>query len=477
MIDVVIIGAGIIGSFIAHDLSKYNLNVVVLESENDVANQTTMANSAIIHTGYDPLDNTLKAELNVEGASLYKDICQRLDVPYKMIGAIVVARNDEEISVLTELMIRASKRKIPYIKLTKEDIKKMEPNISDEVKCGLSFPTTAIIDPMQTTVALMEVAIRNNVDLHLNEPVIAIDDLNGYYKVRTSKSTYESKYVINCAGLSSDKIANMIGDYSFDITYRRGEYFVLDQKAHDFVKHIIYPVPSKYGKGVLCVPTVHGNIMLGPTAEDVEDMSSVNTTINGLNDIKGKLNTLVSNIPMNQVIRSFAGLRAKGPSGDFIIYENQNHPHFINVAGIDSPGIASAPAISKYVITNFFSNLSIKDEYVINRIGYPHFKDLPIEEKQRLIEENPKYGKIICRCEKITEQEIIDCINRPCGATTVKGVKKRVRPGMGRCQGGFCEPLVVDILARTLNKDPLTINYDSYDTEVLLTQSKGQKYE
>lgn len=477
MNDIIIIGGGIIGAFIAHDLSRYKLKITLLEKDNDVANETTMANSAIIHTGYDPKDGSLKADLNVEGHRLYPQICKDLEVPYQQIGAYIVAFNDEDEKNLAILKQRAIARNIPYEELTPEQFLIVEPLLNPQIKKVLSFPTTAIIDPMQTCAALIDVAITNGVDVRLNQEVISITDTTDGYLVNTQDHSYATRYVINCAGINSAKVARMIGDDSFDITYRKGEYYVLDKKASYLTKHIIYPCPSKMGKGVLIVPTIHHNILLGPTAFDVEKDDDVATSITGLQEVRQKAQKIIPNIPFDLVIRTFAGLRAKGSTDDFIIYENNQHPHFINVAGIDSPGIASAPAISRYVINNFFHDLQLKENYTIKRRGYYHFDALDEASKARLIAHEPKFGHIICRCEKISEQEIIDCIHRPLVPRTLKAIKKRLRPGMGRCQGGFCAPLIIKIIAKELNIPEDQVCYDAYESKILCYESKGDDHE
>lgn len=476
MFDVIIIGAGIIGSMIAYKLSKYDLSVLVIDKEGDVASLTTMANSAIIHTGYDPEDNTLKAKLNVAGAKQYEQLCADLSMDYRKCGAYVVSRNEEESKVISELERRAKERGVRYARLTQAEVRKNEPNIADMVLEAISFPDTAVIDPMALTVGLMEVAMDNGTKLVLSENVIDIKH-NDTYTVKTNKNSYTSKYVINCAGINSSKIANLIGDASFVVTPRKGEYYVLSKNATNFVNNIIYPVPTKMGKGVLAVPTVHGNVLLGPTAEDVNDDTDNTVSVAGLKDVRTKLETLVKNTPYNESIRSFAGIRAKGNTGDFIIYENKEHKYFINLGGIESPGIASAPAIADYVIESYFNDLKEKENYTTKRRPQIRFNSLSAEEKNELIKKDPKYGKIICRCEKITEAEIVDAIHRNCGATTVKGVKKRVRPGMGKCQGGFCSPLVVNILARELGISPLDVKYDSEDSNILESFSKEGSHE
>jgi len=478
MYDVVIVGAGIIGSFLAYDLSKYDLKVLVVDKENDVANKTTMANSAIVHTGYDPEDGTLKALLNVEGARMYEEICKNLNVPYKQIGAYVVGRNEEEKEILEELKQRAIDRGVAYEELDEQRLHEDEENLVDEIKFGLSFPETAIVDPMLTAITLMDVAVINGVSLKLNTKVNEIHKSETYHIV-TDNGEFDSKVVINAAGLGSDKIAAMVDDNSFKINYYKGEYFVLDRVCKDYVHHIIYPVPTKAGKGVLAVPTVHGNIMLGPTSEKISCEDDVDTSKEGLGLIKEKLNLIVKNPPFRNVIRSFSGIRSKVDGKDFIIEESKNNKNFINVAGIDSPGVASAPAISKYVIDKFIKDmlpLNIKDNYQVNSPEYVKVCELELDKRNDLIKSNSKYGKIICRCEKITEQEIVDSIHRPIPALTVKAIKKRCRPGMGKCQGGFCQPLITQILERELQCEPTEVNYDTKDSNVL-NCSKGDSYE
>jgi glycerol-3-phosphate dehydrogenase len=478
MYDIVIVGAGIIGSFIAYDLSKFDLKVLVLDKENDVGNVTTMGNSAIVHTGYDPEDGTLKAMLNVEGARMYKEICSKLHVPYKDIGAYVVGRTVEEKATLDILKQRAIDRGVKFEEFDEERLHSDEKNLADAVKFGLSFPETAIIDPMLTAITLMDVSIVNGVELKLNTKVTSIEN-KGTFHVVTTDGEFDTKLVINAAGLGSAKIASMVNDNSYKIRNVKGEYFILDKVCKDFVNHIIYPVPTKYGKGVLVVPTVHGNIMLGPTSEDTITDEEINTTKVGLDSVKEKLELIVKNVPTRNIIRSFAGIRAKVDTKDFIIEESKNNKNFINLVGIDSPGIASAPAISKYVINNMVEKafeLKEKEDFEDGAPEYVSVCELDLENRNNLIKTNPNYGKIICRCEKISEQEVVNAIHRPVGATSLKAVKKRCRAGMGKCQGGFCQPLITQILERELHLKPTEVNYDTADSKVLKC-SKGDSYE
>jgi len=374
---------------------------------------------------------------------------------------------------------RAKKRGVRYQKLDKQALHQAEPNLAKRIYCGVSFPDTAIIDPFLTAITLMEVAIENKVVVKLNQEVIKINKKDKSYEVVTADNSYQTKVVINAAGLKSDQIAAMVNDFSFKINYFKGEYYVLDKRCKDFVKHVIYPTPSQVGKGVLVVPTVHDNILLGPTSKQTLTPLETNTTTIGRDLIASKLSLIVKDVPLKYIIRSFAGIRAKVASKDFIIAESKNNKNFINLGGIDSPGIASAPAISEYVIENFIQNrisLNLKNNYQIKAKKYLHPNTMNLKKRNILIKNNPKYGKIVCRCEQISEQEIIDNIKRPLPATSIKAIKKRCRPGMGKCQGGFCQPLITQLLAKHLDCELTEVNYDAQNSAVLHS-FKGDSYE
>lgn len=477
MIDVLIIGAGITGCFLAHDLSKTNLNVTLIDKESDIANGATMANSAIIHSGHDPLDNTLKAKLNVRGNEMYEGICKELHVDFKRTSAFVVATSKEEEKILDTLYDQAKRRNIPVEFLTGDEARQKEENLSDNVTKAIELESTGIVYPWEVAIALAEEAVLNGVDVRLNEEVKAIEKNEDYFTVNTQKGSYNAKIVINAAGAYSDKIYEMVSENNrFKITPRRGEYFVLAKMDKPIVQRVIYPVPSSAGKGVLVVPTTHGNVLLGPNSEFVDEAYMNCNTKEQLEYVKEQVAKTVKNIPMNQIIREFAGIRPTSTAHDFIIEEADDVKNFINVAGIESPGLASSPAISEYVLENILKDkvdLSQKSEY-IKRKPNIDLKKLSTEEKNKLVKENPAFGRIVCRCEKVTEGEILDAIHRPLGAKTVKAVKKRTRPGMGKCQGGFCEPLVVDILARELKVDKTKIMMDSENSPILVEETKEQ---
>ena len=474
MKDIVIIGAGIIGSFLAHDLSKYELDICVIDKESDVANETTMANSAIIHSGHDPKEGTLKAKLNLRGNEMYEDICKRLNVDFKRIGAYVVATSDEELIELDRLYEQSLRRNVPVRYVEREELVLNEPNISDIALRAIDLPSTGIIYPWQVAMALMEVAVSNGVDLHLNEEVKSIEKINNGYLINTNKGSIETKYVLNAAGLFADDIYRMVSDnVYFKITPRKGEYFVLDKLSKPLVNHILYPIPSSKGKGVLVLPTTHTNTLLGPSSDFIDDKEGINNTADYLNYVRKEVSKLVKNVPMDKVIRNFAGLRPTSSTHDFVIEEANDAPNFINIAGIESPGLASAPAISEYVIETILKdkiNLKDKENAISSLPPITNMKKLNEEERKALIAKDPRYGHIICRCEQISEGEIVEAIHRIIPSTSVKAIKKRIRPGMGRCQGGFCEPLVVGIIAKELQKAKNEVVYDKETTQILVAK-------
>lgn len=470
MYDIIIIGAGIVGTILAKDLSQFHCKVALLDKENDVANGATNANSAIIHTGYDPEDNTLKAKLNVEGARMYESLCEDLHCKYKIVGAFIVACGEEEEKHLDVLADRAKRRNIPFEWLSGDQAREKEKNLSSSVTKALNFYTTAVVYPWQIAEACAEVAVNNGVELLLNHEVIGINQSQDCYIVHTSSGDLETKMIINASGIYADQIHKMVSkEIKYEMKPKRGEYYVLDNDI-SFVEHIIFPVPSKKGKGVLVVPTVYGNTLLGPNSELQDDTG---TSRDGLAYVKENIQKTMRNVPYQKVIRTFAGLRPSSTSKDFIIEEVI--PNFIDVASIESPGLASAPAIAKYVIEKFVSKritLEKNHDATQTRKKPVVMCELNDEEKNEMIRKNPLFGKIICRCESISEQEIIDCIHKPVGARSIKGVKKRVRPGMGRCQGGFCEPYVLEILARELNLSPLEVLQDGQHSNVLLEENR-----
>ena len=451
MKDVVIIGAGVIGGAVARELSKYKLDICILEKCSDVAMGATKANSAIVHAGFDAKEGTLKARMNVKGSLMMESYARELGVKYKKNGSLVVGFSEEDRVVLQELAERGKANGVHSLSvLSREEVLELEPNIGDGVSCALHAPSGAIICPYELCIAEIGNAMDNGAELKLSYEVKSIEKCGDGYKISSDSESVCAKYVINCAGVYSDKIAAMVGDRSFSVMPRRGEYMLLDKECGALVSHTIFRCPSKMGKGILVSPTVDGNLILGPTAENIENKEDRSTTAEGLSKVRLQAAEQVKGIDFGKIITSFTGLRSVGSSGDFIIKEKDG---FINCAGIESPGLSSAPAIAEYVrelLEKSGAVLEAKSDFLPTRRPMHYFKDCSEEEKNAIIEKNPEYAHIVCRCEMISEGEILEAIRTNPKATDVDGVKRRTRSGMGRCQGGFCSPYVVEILAREM---------------------------
>lgn len=454
MEDVIIIGAGVSGCSIARELSRYNVKVTVLEKEEDVASGTTKANSAIVHAGFDAKPNTLKAKLNVEGSKMMEQLSKDLDFEYKKNGALVVCTNEDELEKLEKLYNNGIQNGVEGLEiLNKEQVRKLEKNLSDEVCGALLAKSSAIICPFGLTIALAENAHTNGVKFVFDTKVVDIKKENETFEVVTNNGSFHSKYVINAGGVYADEIHNMINENKLEITARSGAYLLLDKNNKNYVEKTIFPLPSSTSKGVLLLPTVHGNILVGPTAIDLDDKENVSTTEEAFKKILETTDKTVKNLPLRTVITSFAGLRANEKSDDFVIGESEEVKGFIDCAGIASPGLSSAPAIGKMIsdIVAKGLGLTLKDNFVQTRKGFVNLNELSNDEINELIKQNNLYGNVVCRCELVTEGQIVDAINRPIGARSIDGIKRRVRQGMGRCQAGFCLPKTIEILSRELN--------------------------
>lgn len=478
MYDILIIGAGISGSSLAYELGKYQLKVGVLEAENDVAVKTTKANSAILHAGYDPEPGSLNARLNVEGAKLAKEICRKLDVPRKQIGSLVVAFAEEELADIKALYERGIANKVPDLQLlSKEETLAREPNLNQDIYGALFAPSAAVVNPWEYTIAMAEVAIENGVDFYFNHRVTEIKQVDHYFEIKTEQEVFKSKYVINAAGVNAGEVHEMVAEPTFKTIPCRGEYYLLDLEETDTVRHIVFQCPTKIGKGILVAPTTHGNIIVGPNAENIPDEMvdtghDIANTALGLKDVAKGARKSIPTINLGNSIRNFSGVRANTDRSDFII--EQVVPGFYDMAGIKSPGLTAAPANSLYLIEMMVEDgleLTEKESYLDERQRI-HFNQVSIEEKQALIRKNPDYGRIICRCENITEADIRESLHQTLPAVSVEGVKRRTIAGMGRCQGGFCGPRVVEIIAEELNISPLEVDLDSFNSRILVSQSK-----
>ncbi|GAA0855701.1 NAD(P)/FAD-dependent oxidoreductase [Clostridium baratii] len=471
MYDVAIIGAGVIGASIFRELTKYDLKVTVLEKENDVSMGTSKANSAIVHAGYDPKVGTLMAKYNVKGNEMFEDLCKELSVPFKRNGSLIIAFSEEDMETVKNLYENGNKIGVKGLQiLSKEEVLEKEPNLSHDIVGALYAPTGGIVGPYEYTIALMENAVSNGGELKLRSEVKNIEKENDIFKITTTDGkVIEAKYVINAAGVHADEIHNLIAKESFKIIPRKGEYFVMDKTQGKLVSSTIFQCPSKLGKGILVTPTVHGNLLVGPDAQDIEDKEDKSTAAERLDYIRETSKRTTNKVNFRESIRNFAGLRATPDRGDFIVEEAEDVKNFIDVAGIKSPGLSSAPAIAEDVVKILNGcGLELKENKNFNpRREEIVFMELSPEEKAEVIKKDPRYGKIICRCESITEGEIVNAIHRSFGNITLDGVKRRCRPGMGRCQGGFCGPKVQEIIARELNI-PMEDIYQEKDGSYIL---------
>lgn len=475
MYDVIIIGAGVSGAATARELSRYKVNACVIEKEEDVCCGTSKANSAIVHAGYDAATGSLMAKLNVRGNQMMEQLAKDLDFPFKKNGSLVVCLHEEDMPNLQALYDRGVANGVKDLRiLNREELRAMEPNISDDAYAALYAPTAGIVCPFNLNIAMAENACVNGVEFKFDTEVTGLHPIEGGWAIETNQGTFETKYVVNAAGIYADKLHNMVSAKKIHITPRRGDYCLLDKTAGNLVSKTIFALPGKFGKGILVAPTVHGNLILGPTAIDIEDKEGTNTTREGLDQVIAKCGMNVKNIPMRSVITSFAGLRAHEDGHEFLIGELEDAPGFIDCAGIESPGLTSSPAIGEMVaeILREKLNLEKNENFVATRKGVLDPDALSKEERIELIRKNPAYGNIICRCEMITEGEILDAIHRPLGAKSLDGVKRRTRAGMGRCQAGFCSPRTMEILARERHVSMFDITKSGGDSKIVVGTNK-----
>jgi len=471
--DVVVIGCGIVGAAAAYELSRYDLSVAVLERENDVAMGATKANSAVIHAGFDPYPGTLMAKLNVEGARLARELCERLDIPHSKCGSLVLAFSGEEVAELERLFQKAKENGVSGVTiLSKDEVLEMEPNLSTEVVAALYAPTAMIVDPWEYTLALAETAVRNGVELRLECEVMGIAEVDGGYRLSTTGGDVGARAVLNAAGVHADEIHNMVAEPSFSIRPAKGEYCLMDKSEGTLVSRVIFQCPTEVGKGVLVAPTVHGNLSVGPGSVNPEDRDDTATTADGLEFVMSTARKSVPCIDSRAVIRNFSGNRARSDRTDFIIEEAR--PGFIDLAGIKSPGLSAAPAIAKMAVGLLEDRrltLNKKPEFYESRKRV-RFRALSHGEKTALIDGDPAYGRVVCRCETVTEGEIRDALRAPIPPRSIDAVKRRCGAGMGRCQGGFCGPRVLEVLAGFYGIDPTDVLQDRVGTYVLTSRTK-----
>jgi len=474
-LDIVIIGGGIIGTAIARELSKYELDIALIEKESDVGWGTTKANSAIVHTGYDPKPGSLMAKLNVEGARSFPSISEELDVPYKKIGSLVLTPNNEGFKRLEELKERGKINGVTNLEIiTQSRLIDMEPNLSEDIKGALWVKDTAITSPVELAIAFRENAEKNGVKFIFDTSVIGFEIEEGrVMAVKTDKSIIGAEWIINAAGIFSDEIARLAGDDAFTITPVKGEYALFDKEVGNLVNHIIFPLPTESTKGILVLPTVDGNLLVGPN-EHITTKEDTEVIQEGLEEVLNFAKREYPCLPLNMIITVFAGLRAKAlDRGDFVIEPSQSVKNLINVGGIQSPGLSSAPSIAKYVIEILKDKgvkLSPKSSFVPERKSIPRFSHLSWEEREALIKKDPTYGELICRCEYVTLGEVIEAIRR--GATTLDGIKFRVKAGSGRCQGGFCGPRLIPLLSQLLEIPPEEITKKGRNSKLVVGETR-----
>lgn len=482
--DVAIIGAGITGASIAFELSKYNLKTCLIEANNDVATMTTKANSGIVHAGYDPKPGTTMARLNVLGNKMYEELAPILNVHYKKVGSLVIGNTKENCELIKELFRRGTLNGVPDMRiLTKEEIHEMEPNLADNMECALYAPSAGIVSPWEMCLALAENAVRNGVEIKLNSKVLNAHREEDYFELDTTSGKINAKYVINAAGLYADEIYNMalkdagVEDNEFEITAVKGEYYLLDKSQGKIVNHVIFQTPNELGKGVLVSPTVHGNLIVGPNAsKKVRGKEDVSNTSEALSYVREASSISVPNVSFKDNIRNFSGERATIEGmDDFIIEESKKVKGFINFAGIKSPGLTCGPAFGLEAVDLLRKaglEMTKKEHFEIKPLP-KYFKDMTKEEINEKIKQDPRYGQIICRCETVSEGEIVDALHRPFVVKSLDGIKRRTNAGMGRCQGGFCGPKVLEIIKRELNIRADDVLQDKEGSYIVCSHTKG----
>ena len=469
MLDVIIIGGGVVGCTVARNLARYDLKVALLEKAADICEGQSKANTAIVHGGYDAKPHTRKAKYNVLGNKMYAKVCSELDVPLKWNTSLVVSFSEDGTKSLEELKDQGEINGVSKLSIIgKDELRKREPNIGATACAALLVETGGIVCPYQLTVANAENAAENGVKFYRNAPVTRVEKGEDFWVVQSGAGTFAAKAVINCAGLFSDEINNMVSEDKFHIHPRRGEYYILDKKYADTFHAAVFQLPTKMGKGILVSPTVDGTILVGPTAEDIDDVSDTRTTAEGLAKAIKFGSLTWEHIPLRDTITTFSGIRSHCDRDDFVLGEAPDAAMFFNAGGIESPGLTSSPAIGEYLADLVADKLNAKQNENFNPIrkAIPRFREMTDLQRAQAIAVNPDYAKIVCRCETVTEAEIRQAIRRPVGARTIDGVKRRARAGMGRCQAGFCTPRTVEILCEELHISPLEVTKFGNDSKL-----------
>lgn len=478
--DIAVIGAGVVGALTARALSKYNLKNVLIEKESDVAMGTTKANSGIVHAGYDARSGTLKAKLNVEGCRMMEDLCSTLHVPYEKNGSLVVALNEDDMKTVQELYDRGIVNGLKPDEMEiigKEKLHELEPNVNPDAVGALWAKTAAIVSPYELAIAATECAVNNGTDFIRDFTVESIVEDNGIFHITNTDGTVvDAKMVINAAGLYANVLAEKFDGEKFGVVTRLGEYGLLDRATAGLITRTIFQTPNEQGKGILVAPTTHHNNFVGPTSVDIDSKDDTSVRVGALRDIYKTAQKSVPCVSARDQITSFAGLRAHSTTHDFIIQKSTASDRFVNVIGIESPGLASSPAIAEYICSLVVDTLGKEPEprpdYNPSRRNPVFFRTMSLEDKEKLIAKDPAYARIVCRCETVTEGEIRDAIRAPAGAVDLDGVKRRTRAGMGRCQGGFCGSRVMEILSEELGKPINEITKFGGDSRIIYERTK-----
>lgn len=472
MKKIIIIGGGVVGCALARQLSRYEADILLLEGGEDVASGASKANSGIVHAGFDAKPGTMKALTNVEGAKMYEELCREVDAPYVRSGAMVLAFSEEQRGVLEKLLRQGEENGVEGQRiLEREEILQMEPNVNPDVVCALLEPASGLTSPYELTCALADHAAVNGVRFQMETKAERIQKTEKGFCIITNKGEYEADIVVNCAGVNSATLHNQISDRKLTIIPRKGEYYLLDHQAEPFFQRTMFQCPSEMGKGILVSPTAHGNTLLGPTAEDVEDAADVSTTAAALANVVNAARLTWPALHLRTVITTFAGIRAHCDTNDFVIGAVDGVPGAYEAVGIESPGLSAAPSIAKRLSEQMKEeqNLPEKETWKPAPKREKPFYAMTLEERTAVVKKNPEYGALVCRCEEVTEAEIRAAIRRPVGATTIDGVKRRTRSGMGRCQGGFCSPRVLEILSEELGLKPTEITKCGGESRVLVS--------
>ncbi len=475
MKDVIIIGGGVVGCSVARELSRFCADILLLEKGNDVSVGTSKANSGIVHGGHDAKPNSKKAYYNVKGNAMFDELSKELDFPFRRNGSMVLCFDENQKDGLQQLLERGEQNGVKGLYIVDGDqARKMEPYLSQEVVYALVIPSGGIVSPYEMTIAYAENACTNGVQFRFESQVVAVSKKDGIFTVKCADGYVEqTKIVINCAGLYADEINNMICQRKYHTQARKGDYVLMDKSCEYLASHTLFQMPTKMGKGILVTPTTHGNILVGPTATDRDDKDDTNTTIDELTEAFSKGLLSVPTLSKRNIITQFSGLRSHVAEDDFVVEESEVDG-FYNLIGIESPGLTSAPAIAVDVAEWASKKLALqpKADFIATRKGIPHFSKLSNEDRQKLIAQNPLFGKIVCRCEVVTEGEIVEAIRRRPGAVDLDGVKRRTRAGMGRCQAGFCTPRIMEIISRELNLPLEEVTKRGGNSQVVIGRTK-----